>query len=156
MIQLARGSLEKLASSPFPLRWALPIAWAAGLWYLSARPVRGGQRSELAAFVWNGGHVVAYFVLATLLFVALTRSVRFVGTRALLAVALAGGYGIIDEWHQSTVPGRDCSTWDVVSDVLGSILAIVCVLYVQGLGEQRWIWCLVPLCLTSVAIATWA
>ena len=40
----------------------------------------------------------------------------------LLLVPLTGG---LDEWHQSTVPGRDASVWDWVADVAGAMAATV-------------------------------
>jgi VanZ family protein len=38
----------------------------------------------------------------------------------LLIAGIAAAYGLIDEIHQSFVPGRDCSLWDWLADVLGS------------------------------------
>jgi len=37
---------------------------------------------------------------------------------------LAVLYALTDEWHQSYVPGRYGSLWDVVIDALGSIISI--------------------------------
>lgn len=34
-------------------------------------------------------------------------------------------YGLSDEWHQSFVPGRDCSVYDVAADALGVLSAVV-------------------------------
>jgi len=41
-----------------------------------------------------------------------------------LVLLLAAGYGILDEVHQSYVPGRDPSPYDVLADVSGSALAL--------------------------------
>ena len=35
-------------------------------------------------------------------------------------------YGISDELHQSFVPGRSCDIFDVMADVSGGVLAVVC------------------------------
>lgn len=35
---------------------------------------------------------------------------------------LVTAYGVSDEFHQSFVPGRDASTWDVLADGLGGFL----------------------------------
>jgi VanZ family protein len=42
----------------------------------------------------------------------------------LVAVALTVGYGLLDELHQGTVPGRDASVLDWVADVAGVALAV--------------------------------
>jgi VanZ family protein len=43
------------------------------------------------------------------------------GTRYFfLIVAIASIYGLIDEIHQSFVPGRDASVWDWMADTLGA------------------------------------
>jgi VanZ family protein len=41
-----------------------------------------------------------------------------------LAVIL---WGVTDEFHQSFVPGRDASAWDVVADAVGFAIAVVLV-----------------------------
>ena len=43
---------------------------------------------------------------------------------ALLVLLLAVGYGLLDELHQSYVPGRDPSLYDVLADVSGAALAL--------------------------------
>jgi VanZ family protein len=35
---------------------------------------------------------------------------------------LAAGYGVLDEWHQSFVPGRSATLSDVVADAVGAAL----------------------------------
>ena len=42
-----------------------------------------------------------------------------------LVILISAGYGILDEYHQSFVPGRDASVDDVVADVVGAVLAMV-------------------------------
>jgi VanZ family protein len=41
--------------------------------------------------------------------------------RFFLIAGIAAAYGIIDEVHQSFIPGRDCSLWDWLADALGSV-----------------------------------
>lgn len=47
------------------------------------------------------------------------------------AVLLAGGLGLVDEWHQSFVPGRYASATDVSLNIIGALIGAF-------LG-QRWI-----------------
>jgi VanZ family protein len=41
---------------------------------------------------------------------------------ALLAVAFSVAYGVSDEYHQSFVPGRDPTAWDVAKDAVGALV----------------------------------
>ncbi len=43
----------------------------------------------------------------------------------LIVVTIGFLYGITDEWHQSFVLGRGVSVWDLVFDVIGSILGFL-------------------------------
>ena len=72
------------------------------------------------------GHVVAYAGLALL-------SVRAVGGGlpcrvvlrvAVLALAIAAGYGAFDELHQWFVPGRSADVRDWFADVSGALIGI--------------------------------
>jgi VanZ family protein len=67
-------------------------------------------------------HGAAYLVLSLLLCRALTGGLRrpLRTSAALAAVALATAYGVGDELHQSTVPGRDASRGDVLKDLGGA------------------------------------
>ncbi len=38
-----------------------------------------------------------------------------------LTIAIGTCYGFSDEWHQSFVPGRDATLWDVLFDALGVV-----------------------------------
>jgi len=37
----------------------------------------------------------------------------------ILTILIGTGYALSDEWHQSFVPGRDASLWDVLFDAMG-------------------------------------
>jgi VanZ family protein len=52
---------------------------------------------------------------------------------AWLAVALAIGYALLDEWHQAYVPGRSAALGDVLIDASGA--AVACILI--KLWEKR-------------------
>lgn len=56
-----------------------------------------------------------------------------------LAVAL---FGVSDEWHQSFVPGRDCSTLDWLADMIGAKLGLVVSVwpFLQGKRHPEFGW----------------
>lgn len=47
----------------------------------------------------------------------------------MLTFALASAYGVIDEIHQSFVPGRTCTLPDWIADTIGAFLGAVLVLF---------------------------
>lgn len=114
----------------------LPAAvWLAMIHFVSSR-----EASELPSIRIDDriAHFVEYFILGILLMLALTavrglESRTFVkaGAAALIALALA----MLDEWHQSFVPGRDSSWKDVVFDLLGAATAS---LLIAWLVERRY------------------
>lgn len=71
--------------------------------------------------VKKGGHMVGYALLAA----SLWRGFRFAPERRWLAWLLAVLYAVSDELHQSLVPGRFPSAWDVlVFDNLGALISL--------------------------------
>lgn len=34
-------------------------------------------------------------------------------------------YGLSDEWHQSYIPGRFSSGWDIAADTIGAVIAVL-------------------------------
>jgi VanZ family protein len=69
-------------------------------------------------------HAAAYAVLSVLTCRAVAGGFGLpVGLReALLTVVFCTVYGITDEYHQSFVPGRQSSAWDVAKDATGALL----------------------------------
>lgn len=93
-----------------PGRWLPVLAWMGLLWTSSARPAGCGP--ELRG--WDKlAHAGAYAALASLVYRALPSGPA--------AVALAAGYGVVDELHQSRVPGRSPDPLDWVADLLGAL-----------------------------------
>ena len=92
------------------------------IFLLSAR-----SPSELPNFDWadrivkKGGHMTGYALLA----LSLWRALGFVREKWWLAWCFAVLYAVTDEFHQSFVPGRFPSIWDVlVFDNLGAFLSL--------------------------------
>lgn len=75
---------------------------------------------------WGGdklAHAAVYAVLGFLLARSLFADRVLTWKRALLVTGLVIAYGMTDELHQSFVPGRQMSAWDVLADGLGGLLA---------------------------------
>lgn len=98
------------------LRLLVPAAIMAAVWVLSDQTDPNPAPAGLTAVSSSLAHVVVFGALAAAWRWAL-------GGRALVAVLLAVAYGVVDELHQSTTPGRDATPVDVALDALGAVLA---------------------------------
>ena len=68
-------------------------------------------------------HVPLYWGLAVFWHVACETVSMPASRRALVVIGLTAAFGVVDEVHQSFVPGRTPSGIDVVSDAIGAVLA---------------------------------
>jgi VanZ family protein len=68
-------------------------------------------------------HFFAYTVLAAAagLWVSVRRWERRPWACFFLIAGVTAAYGLIDEIHQSFVPGRDCNVWDWTADAVGAL-----------------------------------
>ena len=108
------------------LRWLYPN--------VSDETIRAVQ-----AVVRKGSHVTEYSVLALLLWRARRKPMKndprpWSWREAAFAIFLAGVYAATDEFHQSCVPSRGASVWDVLLDTLGATAGIV---LLWQLGRRR-------------------
>ncbi|HMO53579.1 MAG TPA: VanZ family protein [Tepidiformaceae bacterium] len=106
--------------------WLTALAgWAALIFILSSFPNPPGDQSQ----EWRSiaGHLVEYFVLAFLAakVIELWRPGWSMPTVAFVAWLAAVAYGISDEFHQSLVPRRDASVFDVLIDAAGAAAGVV-------------------------------
>lgn len=104
------------------LRWLPALIIMAVIFVFSAQP-----SDSLPDFDWadrivkKGGHMFEYGLLALAYWYALAWD----GRRRWLAWLLAFLYACTDEFHQSFVPGRHPSIWDVlIFDNLGAMLSL--------------------------------
>jgi VanZ family protein len=74
----------------------------------------------------TSAHLLAYLGLAVLATRAAAGGLGAVVTAraALLALAIAAGYGAFDEWHQSFVPGRFPDLRDWYADAIGAMIGV--------------------------------
>ena len=128
-------TLARLINLPRPVRLLVVGLWMGVIWLASERgakaiqsdaasAVRSAPRQvlELAAV---GGHVVEFGMLGALLAWALPEPLHNRWLRRVLAWALTSGYGVVDEWHQSWVPGRVPSLFDVAVDSSSGLVGVV-------------------------------
>ncbi|AEG32822.1 hypothetical protein AV541_08725 [Thermus parvatiensis] len=102
-----------------PLFLLLALGEMGLLFWLSSQPAAGAGLPH----PWDkGAHFLAYALLGLFLRLGLGRfGPAFLG---------AFLYGLLDEWHQSFVPGREAFGLDLVADFLGA--------YVGARGAGRW------------------
>ena len=104
------------------LRTVPLLAWCALVWTLSDRPDPGrtiGVLAELPDWLLHGAEYAAGGFLACVAFGPLSR-----GRGTALAVAFCVVWALLDELHQSFVPGRDSSWRDVLADVVGASVGV--------------------------------
>ena len=104
------------------LKWIPAVVVMATIFVFSSQP-----SDSLPDFDWadravkKGGHMFGYGLLALSYWYAFAWS----GNKRWLAWLLAFLYAITDEFHQSFVPGRFPSIWDVlIFDNLGALISL--------------------------------
>ena len=101
--------------------WLLPGVWMGVIFYFSSQPSPTTSNT-----IANAGHFSEYALLALLLYIALKRTTKLNGRLLLVvAVLLAGAYGVTDELHQLFVPTRVSDINDVVVDFIGAGLMML-------------------------------
>jgi len=104
------------------LPFAAPLALMALIFAFSAMPSDNEHHSTLMFVLRKVAHFSEYFALTGLWWWALRTQIG--GRRALLpAVAIAVGYAIADEIHQTFVSGRTGTPRDVLIDSAGILAA---------------------------------
>jgi VanZ family protein len=150
---------------PWPLGAVLAGSWLLLIWDLSS------HRAPIPAhanFWWewlsNFAHAPLFGILTILIAALLLREgqdrwPRPRRERTAPVIGCVMLYGLIDEWHQSYVPGRDASLLDVMTDVV-SASVVLWIVYTLGREDLRARTLLarlgtgVLICATSAAIAT--
>jgi VanZ family protein len=87
-------------------------------------------------------HVTEYAIFATLLWRAFRKPVKqdprpWKSSEARFALFLASLYSATDEFHQTFVPTRQGSVWDVLLDTTGAALGLL-FLWLLGRWRNRW------------------
>lgn len=102
------------------LRWLPALLMMLAIFIFSATPSTGGF-NLLRHIVSKSGHVIGYFMLT----LSFWRAFDFNKRYSWLAWLLALLYASTDEYHQSFVPGRHPSAFDVLGyDNAGALIAV--------------------------------
>jgi VanZ family protein len=123
--------------------WVLVILWCTQIFYFTALPVYNDEHtrgflvklltdvfpkdsiviSVIDYLIRKAAHVTVFGILAVLFKTALHIE-RPKGY--LFAWFLTAFYASTDEWHQSFVPGRTSSVYDVMIDSMGALVFLLC------------------------------
>jgi VanZ family protein len=106
-----------------PLSVLLAIAWAGVIFFLSSQP--GIDTPPLFPHQDKLLHAIAFGLLGFLVLGGLRPGKDgYSRGQLLLAIAIAGTYGVLDEVHQHFVPGRMPDVLDVLADLIGAVLGV--------------------------------
>lgn len=108
-------------SKKFVMKWLPALLMMLAIFLFSAGSAMDAENALIERIVNKGGHTVGYGMLA----LSFWRGLEFKDNRRWLAWVLAVLYAVTDEYHQSFVPGRFPSLFDVlVYDNLGAFISM--------------------------------
>ncbi len=111
------------------LRRALPLLVAGGIFYLSHQPSLDFV-PPLFPHQDKVFHMTEYFIFFVSMFI--NRDICRCRRPTALIYALGALYALSDEFHQSFIPGRDCSLGDFLADLTGLAIGLtVCLSYMR-------------------------
>jgi VanZ family protein len=120
-------------------RWLLP------LWIKLFGPISPAHWAVIHHYIRKTGHFVGYGSVSLAFFDSWRVSLehrwpawrvrfRYAAGLALLCTLLLASW---DEWHQSFLPGRNSSAWDVALDFCGAVTAQVTLFCIVSLCRKR-------------------
>jgi VanZ family protein len=123
--------MSAIAKAQLFTRYWLPVlVWMLVIFLFSSQAHSGAITATYFGS-WNVpvrkfAHLAEYFVLAILARRAFAHSGGIFASKAqVFTLLLCAVNAILDEWHQSFVPGRSACLADAMVDILGAVLAIV-------------------------------
>jgi VanZ family protein len=124
-----RGGLIKVF-----LRWLPSLTIMVIIFFVSSRPSTDLPNfGALEAVFEIGGHMLGYGLLAlSLSYAAGNHHIKSLGVAGVLAFL----YSISDEMHQSFVPGRDASLFDVGIDLIGIFLGLSTMWFLRKTSQE--------------------
>ena len=171
LLGFLRGLGRRLAGWP---RWVgalLTVAWALLIWASSSQPSGSVPAFPGMAFVANLAHAPLFGLLAFWATLCLPRSSDPEGDagnwprldRRTLPwlVGAVFLWAVIDEWHQASVPGRQPSALDLVTDLVGATATLVVIRWLGRSGADApgllaRLGVGLVACCAAAALSTWA
>ncbi|MGB5306062.1 MAG: VanZ family protein [Gammaproteobacteria bacterium] len=108
----------------------LAILYMAGIYRLSAIPGDAGAAGLGGIIAWtppaiqNLLHIPLFGILAWLWYRTLAGWITRLPAVYVLVFIVTAGFGVLDEWHQLTIPGRYASLTDIALNTLGTVVAL--------------------------------
>jgi VanZ family protein len=116
----------------------LTLAYLLAIYLLSSIPdVTGSESDPWVLLLFNLGHIPLFAGLAFCVLRSLSPARAAAWARYGLAFVACGVCGALDEWHQSFVPGRDCSLGDFLLDLAGIAVMLVLLRLHELRREER-------------------
>ncbi len=158
-LRLIGGLLQRL---PRKFSWLPVLLWLGVIWGLSSLPSTSDSPSWQSGWFHNFAHAPIFGMLALWIALSLPREQGWprinlrAGVLTVLAILI---YACIDEWHQSTTPGRVASLLDVLTDGVGASLTLWMIHYLDfSRASERGLWMRIAagllLCLIVALLAT--
>ena len=106
--------------------WGPVVLWAGVIFFLSSIPSLNSGFGIWDYFLRKGAHIFEFFLLTILLQRAVKASFKMVTFRGVMVLSglVAVFYAMSDEFHQSFVPGRGPSAYDVMIDSVGIVIGL--------------------------------
>jgi VanZ family protein len=115
------------------LRYQFPaFFWAALIYLASSIPAKYLPSPKIFHFD-KIVHIILFFILGILIYRALepiNKTAKINHAILFFSLAVVIFYGIMDEMHQGSVPGRTVEVYDALADTIGGLLAGV-VIYIR-------------------------
>lgn len=129
LYKILESNKKKYVFLPFILYWIILLGLTS--YPADGIPVFGiGDKFE---------HLFAYLVLS--IFMQLTfhfqeRYINLKKNHVYYTIVISVIYGILDELHQYYIPGRFCDILDLISNIIGTLIAVVLVNYFINRGSD--------------------
>jgi VanZ family protein len=105
----------------------LTTAWLGVIYWLSSIPdLDPAPQDRLVLLAFNLSHVPAFAVVAFCWLKSLSKARDVSRAAPWVAFGGAAACAVLDEWHQSFVPGRHASAGDLLLDLMGiSVMLLI-------------------------------
>lgn len=107
--------------------WLPPLVWMGLIYFLSSfHKLQASPVNWQDFVIRKTAHFLEFAILFVLYNRGLTKSIQLpIKKRLFLALALAIGYAMTDEFHQTMVLGRTGKPFDILVDSLGALAGLV-------------------------------